>query len=174
MGTDKATLVRPDGRTQLQFTFDCISACTCRVAIAGGDSSDLLDAVPLPDPVEYQGPITGLISGLTYAHSHDYAAILTLPVDLPNITAADLLVLCARWHENPHVITLATGEAPNPEPLIGVYPVAYLDPLRRCAAGESRSIKRWLEKQDVSLVPLDPRSLSSANTPAEFRHAFEP
>lgn len=171
MGTPKQDLRRNDGRTQLQHAIDCLAAHCEFVLISatGGAPATMQGCDVVHDNTAYQGPATGIARLLRKANQRDADAVLVLAVDLPMLQASDLEPLVAAWHERPSQIAVATFDQQFPEPLVTIYPADYVDQMTRIAAGQDRSIVRWLQREPHQMIPLRPAAGRDADTPQNWQ-----
>jgi molybdopterin-guanine dinucleotide biosynthesis protein A len=126
-----------------------------------------------------QGPLRGFAQGLAQIQSihpplqTDW--VLLLACDLPNLQADVLQDWAARLSDMDADINAATIALlpQNPqgwwEPLCGFYRRRCLADLDAFIQAGGRSFQRWLESQQVQVLPLsDPRLLFNCNTPEDL------
>ncbi|WP_345686292.1 molybdenum cofactor guanylyltransferase [Novipirellula caenicola] len=164
MGRDKAALVHADGVSFLQHAIDRLSNLCDRVVVSGRTSIDH-SVEMIEDPVTNRGPATGIAAALQYADRHGFAACLVTPVDMPRLTVDHLSGLVDDW-QSADEITVA--ESDRVQPLVGIYPVRFADPLQRLAQSEDRSLFRWLGLQDHHRVTLPTSDCHNVNTPEDL------
>ncbi len=164
MGRDKASLVHADGTSFLLHAIDRLSTLCDHVVVSGRTSIDH-SVETIDDPVAHRGPATGIAAALQYADRHGFAACLVAPVDMPRLTADHLSGLVHQW-QTADEITVA--ESDRVQPLVGIYPVRFADPLQRLAQSENRSLFRWLGSQDHHRVTLPASGCHNVNTPEDL------
>ena len=164
MGYDKASLVHADGTSFLQHAIDRLCDL-CDAVIVSGHTSIDHSVETIDDPVAHRGPATGIAAALEYAARHGFAACLVTPVDMPLLTATHLSGLVDQWQKQDEI---TVAESDRVQPLVGVYPVRFADPLKRLAESESRSLFRWLGSQDHHRVTLPASCCHNVNTPEDL------
>lgn len=80
MGRDKAQLIRPDGRSQLSFTADCLREAGIEDILVSGASLNGLKSIK--DVYPEKGPLAGIHSALTHCKP-DTDALIVVPCDMP-------------------------------------------------------------------------------------------
>ncbi|TWU54679.1 molybdopterin-guanine dinucleotide biosynthesis protein MobA [Rubripirellula tenax] len=165
MGRDKSSLRRADGGTFLKHAIDRLG-CLCDQVIISGDAK-LPGIVSIADPVAHRGPVVGIAESLEYASEHDFAACFFTPVDVPELTVADLLSLKSAWLES-NKTTLAISE--RMEPLVGIYPVTLLETIERLTESEDRSLFRYFKRDPamIQTVAVDRTRCRNINTPEDL------
>ena len=126
--------------------------CMHRLAVGKGDEE--LPFPVLADGAVERAAIYGLAAGLRAAPTE---LCVVLPVDTPLVTATTLLALA----------DACNGDAAVPQtgPLPGAYRKSALPALE---SGEL-SIRRALERLEVTVVELDAALLANVNTPDDLR-----
>lgn len=130
--------------------------------VTRGPKDSIQNAQSPPYP---RGPVVGIATLLQYARQHDYKACFVTPVDTPFITIEDLERLQSQWQRD-QKLTIAVSD--RIEPLIGIYPVELADELERVANSQDRSLFRWIQMQDYTLVPIPADRAGNINTPEDF------
>lgn len=162
MGQDKAALLRPDGRTQLQHTVDLASmTAPDLVLVSTNIPRNIKGTHELPDRHKDCGPLAGIESALSLAINGD--CLLVLPCDMPLLTG-DLL-----------------------EPLLNHCPAVYEDHWLPCSltvtedlrnyvlnaltgSGNQRSVKALLNSVRAHRITTrDELQLQSANNPEQWQ-----
>ncbi len=187
MGRDKASLVRPDGRTQQQFAVDLLLPFTSAIVVSVAATSSPATNVEalsktvrlVPDQLPQAGPLMGIASCLRYATTHTSApAVFFLPVDLPAITAADLQTLVDRYHANPECITVASDPDGRLQPLLSIWPTKIADAAQAAALGDQRSVYKLVLSLPHAQVSLPATALQNTNTWDEwnawYQHGNDP
>jgi molybdopterin-guanine dinucleotide biosynthesis protein A len=155
-GSPKA-LARLDGETLAERAWRVLGdACDERIAV--GKSADALD-LPFPvldDGSDVRASLAGVVAGLRAA-THDVAVVL--PVDVPLVTPALLLMLAAACTD---VATTQTG------PLPGAYRKSALPSLERALAGCRLSVRDAIAGLAVTLVEADEAELVNVNAPEDL------
>jgi molybdopterin-guanine dinucleotide biosynthesis protein A len=169
MGREKSQLPHPRGGTFLQFAIDRLTPL-CSAVVVSGRLADRCGVPQIEDPVPHCGPAGGIAATLAHAAQNSLAACLVTPVDLPDLTTADLLRLKDAWEETA-CLTIAWSD--RWEPLVGIYPVSFADEIDALAKSCDRSLSRWLATQTVQAVPLSIASLRNVNTPEDLANGCE-
>lgn len=173
MGRDKAGLIHPCGTTFLEHALErvrghCQALC---VSLSANQTLPipLRDDTLLRDPLPYRGPITGVAGGLNHAQRLQCDACLVTPVDMPDLSSDDLLLICQRWRRSPERIVCASHhDSGRLEPLVAIYPTNLAGPLAKAAASQDRSLYRWIQPRAAIAVPLTPSALRNVNSPADL------
>lgn len=155
-GSDKA-LAELDGHTLLARAVDTLSGWCEHVVVVGRETAP---APTLPDwPAPDMGPLGGVAAALHFARDEDYAAVLTIGVDAPDLP------------EN-----LAELLSPGPsfvasQPVIGLWPVACADAMEAILTGDGRhSMFAFAEATGARGVKLAANP-ANINTPADLAAA---
>ena len=169
MGRDKA-LIEIDGVRLVDRTAAVLRDAGCDVVVAVGPPglTGLVEHVADLHPGE--GPLGGIITALECATARGCAAALVVAVDLPALDAPTLATVIAaaeapRAFDRPSAV-VATAE--HREPLIAVWTVSCLDPLRVAFEAGTRSVHRALDAVDVVEVPVADHPVRNANTPDQL------
>jgi molybdopterin-guanine dinucleotide biosynthesis protein A len=131
----------------------------------------------VPDSVPgFVGPLAGILAGLDWAAAHapEIADIASVPGDCPFLPV-DLItrLQAARRAEGQPLACARSGEWRHP--VIGLWPVALRDDLRRALAEEGlHKIESWTARHGVAIadwptVPVDP--FFNVNTPEDVAEA---
>lgn len=172
MGRDKAGLAHRAGGTFLEHSLDRLRAVCDEVCISGpskrAHESDF-DVVRLPDPVAHQGPIVGVAESLRYAAKHGYAACFFTPVDMPDVTARELVAIRDRWRlDARQLICVRDAGTGQIDPLLGIYPVQLADRIWKAASSQDRSLQRFVLREDPLLMGLPTQILRNVNRPEDL------
>jgi molybdopterin-guanine dinucleotide biosynthesis protein A len=178
-GGDKARIAI-GGTTILQRVLACLTPqCTSLVINANGDPARFADTkLPvIADSVpDFAGPLAGILAGLDWAalNMPDCEWLMSVPGDCPFLpndlvarlhaarTAAGVPLACARSGDWRH-------------PVIGLWPLALRDDLRRALVAEGlRKIEIWTARHGVAIAdwpaePVDP--FFNVNTPEDAAQA---
>ncbi|SIS58695.1 molybdenum cofactor guanylyltransferase [Thalassolituus maritimus] len=80
MGRDKAQLIRPDGRSQLSFTADCLREAGIEDILVSGAGLNGLKSIK--DIYPEKGPLAGIHSALAHCKP-DTDSLIVVPCDMP-------------------------------------------------------------------------------------------
>lgn len=169
-GADKALLPFGPG-TLLSQAISRFSPQVEALAIsANGDPVRLAPyGLPvLPDLAASQGPLSGLLSGLTWATTQGASLLCTVPVDGPFLPPDLVPRLCLAAEG-----TTAPALAASPNglhPTFGLWPVALAAPLAAfLASGAKPRIRDFAQAQGLrtATFPQD-LAFANANTPADL------
>lgn len=184
MGSDKALLTSPDGRTALGAVLDAASVVASpvllavdtvehlallRSALAGRDPSVLLD----------DRPGSGPLAVLARAMGASAAPVtLALAVDMPLLRPELLRLLANRLLAglNDGHLAVVPRIGGIPQPLCAAYAVTLVPRAEAALAEGRRDLRalfvgpgiRFLDEPDLRHADLDLRSFASANTPEEW------
>lgn len=180
MGGGDKLRIRIGGATILERVLARINPQCSRVIInANGDPSRFADTdlpVVADSVPDFAGPLAGILAGLdwTAANAPGCPYVASVPGDCPFLPR-DLL---ARLHEVRRASGAPLACARSGEwrhPVVGLWPVALRDDLRRALVGEGlHKIELWTARHGVAVAawpeaPVDP--FFNVNTPADAAHA---
>ena len=178
MGTDKAALIHPDGRSLARRTYDLLAGAGCVDVVLSlrhdqeipVGFSDLPDLAIIRDPIDSTGgPLVGIVAAMSL---HPGADWLVLACDLPRLDVATLSHLVASKHPDELFLSYRSEFDGLPEPLCALYASAALPLLRNT---EFRCTRKVLLRNECRLLdPLGPRALDNANTPDDWQTANSP
>lgn len=196
MGRDKAALLHPAGGTFLDHAIGRLRRLSCPTAICGSTRvppawAQDLAVVAIPDPPmsaqaaiagppQPLGPVAGIVAALLHSASAGATGILVTPVDMPHLSREHLRPLLEAARQSfaqqrepspPEVRQpiVGTFDGIHREPLVAAYPVAALAALQQLAAGNDRSLSRWLATHPHHLHRLPAAAAANVNTPAQYQ-----
>jgi len=179
MGTDKAALVHPDGRTLARRGYDLLAQAGCQsVALSLRHDqdlppgfADLADILLVRDPEGLsQGPLGGMLAAMRLRPEADW---LILACDLPGLDLATLMLLLAEKRSDEPFLSYRSEFDNLPEPLCALYGVAALPILEQAQAEGIRCPRKPLIRHQCRLLePITPHALDNANTPADWASAI--
>jgi molybdopterin-guanine dinucleotide biosynthesis protein A len=153
--------------------------CTQIILNANNDLARFADTgLPVvPDSMPgFVGPLAGILAGLDWAAAHapEISDIASVPGDCPFLPF-DLItrLQTARRTEGQRLACAQSGEWRHP--VVGLWPVALRDDLRRALAEEGlHKIESWTARHGVAIadwptVPVDP--FFNVNTPEDVAEA---
>lgn len=178
-GGDKAR-IEIGGATILERVLSRLKPqCSGIIINANGDPARFADtglAVVADNVPGFAGPLAGILAGLDWAAANvpDQAWLASVPGDCPFLPRD----LVARLHEaragaDAPLACARSGEWRHP--VVGLWPVALRDDLRRALIGEDlHKIELWTQRHGIALadwpaVPVDP--FFNVNTPEDAAHA---
>lgn len=176
MGTDKAVLVHPDGRSLVRRTADLLREAGC-VGVVLSLRHDqeippgMEDCEVVRDP-EWGGggPLTGMVAGMAGHPDDDW---LVVACDLPRLDAATLSHLVASAGPEEKFLGYRSEFDDMPEPLCTWYSAAARSVLADALAADFRCPRKVLIRNHCRLLePLVLRALENANTPEDWRKAL--
>ncbi len=180
MGQDKASLPHPSGVSFAQHAADRLVGVCEQVCISGG-TSRIAGVRRIEDAVRYRGPVTGIATALSYACRMGYHGCLVTPVDMPFLTSEDLVRLRQAWVTDSKLCCAVASASVSHEheaersgqlqPLVAVYPASLTAMLVKVSESEDRSLRRWIQTQDIVRVVLSDRSCRNINTLEELADA---
>ena len=179
MGTDKAALVHPDGRTLARRCHDLLVEAGCQtVALSLRHDQELppgfadLPRVMLVRDAEgmSQGPLCGMLAAMRLRPEANW---LMLACDLPRLDLATLTHLVASKRPDEPFLSYRSEFDNLPEPLCALYGATALPILEQSQAEGVRCPRKPLIRHACRLLePLTPRALDNANTPADWTTAI--
>lgn len=173
MGTDKAALVHPDGRSMARRAHDLLLEVGCEQVMlslrhdqpipAGFD--DLSNVALVRDPEEgSSGPLVGIVAAMSLRPDTDW---LVLACDLPALDLKTLRHLVDSKQQDEMFLSYRSEFDGLPEPLCALYAPAALPLLRD---SEFRCPRKVLIRHECRLLePVTPRALENANTPEDWQ-----
>ena len=178
MGSDKATLVHPDGRTLARRSCDLLREAGCETIVVSlrhdqeiPAGLDGVEIVRVPEGAS-GGPIAGIVAGLRLNPAADW---LVVACDLPRLDAATLAHLISSKQSDEKFLAYRSEFDGLPEPLCTLYSQAALPILEQAQADDFRCPRKILIRNDCRLLePVTPRALDNANTPEDWATAKIP
>jgi molybdenum cofactor guanylyltransferase len=178
MGTDKASLVHPDGWTLARRCHDLLARAGCREIVLSlrqdqeipAGFSDLPRLRVVRDPEGAPGgPLAGMIAAMILDPGADW---LVLACDLPRLDLATLRHLVDSMRPDELFLSYRSEFDGLPEPLCALYAPAALPLLRHT---EFRCPRKVLIRHECRLLdPVTPGALDNANTPEDWQTATAP
>lgn len=149
--------------------------CRRLIINANGDPARFVDAglpVIADDIPDFAGPLAGVLAGLDWAASHAPGTpyIASAPGDCPFLPR-DLVARLHQAREAAGVPLACARSGDWRHPVVGLWPVALRDDLRRALSVEGlRKIELWTARHGVALAvwpaePVDP--FFNVNTPED-------
>ena len=176
MGSDKAALLHPDGRTLLRRCCDLLFEAGCEsVAVSLRHDQELPSGIEdceiVRDPEgESLGPIAGMVSGMRL---HPGADWLVLACDLPRLDVETLSNLIASRRDGETFLSYQSEFDGLPEPLCALYTHGALPVLEQAQADDLRCPRKILIRNECRLLdPVAARALENANTPEDWENAI--
>jgi molybdenum cofactor guanylyltransferase len=178
-GGDKAR-IRIGGKTILERVLARLGPqCKSVILNANGDPARFADTgLPVvPDSVpDFAGPLAGILAGLDWAAAHapEVADIVTAPGDCPFLPD-DLVMRLAAARRTADVPLACARSGDWRHPVLGLWPVALRDDLRRALVEEKlHKIEAWTARHGVAIAdwpatPIDP--FFNVNTPQDAAEA---
>jgi molybdenum cofactor guanylyltransferase len=178
-GGDKAR-IRIGGQTILERVLARFGPqCMGIILNANGDPARFVDTgLPVvPDSVpDFAGPLAGILAGLDWAAAHapEVADIVSAPGDCPFLPD-DLVARLAAARRGAGVPLACARSGEWRHPVLGLWPVALRDDLRRALVEEKlHKIEAWTARHGVAIAdwpatPIDP--FFNVNTPQDAAEA---
>jgi CTP:molybdopterin cytidylyltransferase MocA len=182
MGTSKALLIAPDGRTfvaRLAETL-CEGGVDAPVVV-GREDDDLLRAevetigcgvgFVVNADADEGGQLSSLLAGLREVDRPGVRALMVVPVDAPMVTSDTVAALIATFNATGAPIVRARHRGWNGHPVI--FSRAMFDELRRAdpEAG-ARAVVRAHQGALINVDVDDPGVLGDVDTPEDYRRLF--
>lgn len=181
MGTDKAALLHPDGRTLARRCHDMLEKAGCETVVLSLRHDQEIPPgftdVPHPtvarDPEgRSQGPLAGMIAAM---HLRPDADWLVLACDLPRLDVTTLTHLISSKFRDELFLSYRSEFDGLPEPLCALYAAEALRILEQADADGLRCPRKVLIHHDCRLLePVTRRALDNANTPEDWQSANLP
>lgn len=181
MGTDKAALVHPDGRTLARRCYDLLAEAGCETVVLSlrhdqeipSGFSDVPHLAIVRDPEGgSEGPLAGILAAMRLRPDADW---LVLACDLPRLDVATLTHLVSSKRPDEPFLSYRSEFDGLPEPLCALYAAEALPILEQAQADGIRCPRKSLIRHECRLLdPLVPRALDNANTPEDWETANAP
>jgi molybdopterin-guanine dinucleotide biosynthesis protein A len=174
MGGGDKCLLPLDGKPMLAHILERVAPQASTILINSNSPPDLFAAFGwpvLPDILPgFQGPLAGLLTGMTWAAQAGATRLLSvacdtpfLPPDLSQRLGADLAG---------RDIAIARDEAGS-HPVIGLWPTALASRLARDMEQNGiRGVHQWLRGQSVREISFDALQFRNINTRDDLHRAF--
>ena len=174
MGTDKAEVLL-NGRTLLDLVSDRLKAQVNTVLI-NSNAKHHTPYVTVPDQLtDFQGPLAGVLAGLTFVKNHMQGAthLLSVPVDTPffpedlaqklgNAAVSDTAIVVARSNGNLH-------------PVFALWPVQLAGDLEIfLTESDDRRVKSFFARHPLTIVDFEENGgdpFFNINTPLDLEQA---
>lgn len=164
MGRDKAA-IEVHGRSMAAIALDALAAAGVEeLFVVGGLSGHGVRLVADTHPGE--GPLGGVLDALAAGAGR---AVVTLPCDVPWITAEEVMLLTASRHDQDLDVTLGAVSG-RPSPPIGLWRPSARDVLETAFAGGERSFRGLMGRLRCEVVELGERG-RDVDRPAELPSA---
>lgn len=169
-GADKAFLLL-NGQTLIGHAVDRLSPQVEDLAIsANGDAARFAEmgCTVLPD-AKSSGPLSGILSALSWAAGHGATAVVSVPVDAPFLPG-DLVPQLLLAGDGRLAIAVADGRA---HPVFGLWPVGLADSLARfLASGEKPKVATFTDRHAAARATFpDAVAFMNLNTPNDLAQA---
>ncbi len=181
MGSDKAVLLHPDGRTLARRTCDLLREAGCeKVVLSLRHDQEIPEGFAgfenltiVRDPAEGSvGPVAGMVGGMRLQPDADW---LVLACDLPRLDLITLSTLAGSRNEGEKFLAYRSESDGLPEPLCALYSSESLPVLEKALADDMRCPRKILIRNDCRLLDsVSPRALDNANTPEDWATATAP
>lgn len=175
MGTDKAALVHPDGRSLVVRCRDLLRETGCemvKISLRCDQElpSGITEGETVRDPDGASlGPVAGIVASMDFHESADW---LVIACDLPRLDVATLKHLIASKAPDEMFLAYRSEKDGLPEPLCGLYASDALPLLRQAVADGRRSLRQLLIGNRCRLLdPVTLRALENVNTPDDWENA---
>ena len=177
MGTDKASLVHPDGRALGRRAYDLLGRAGCSEVYLSLRADQELpegfaDVSPnvLRDPEgESSGPLSGILAAMDARPDADW---LIVACDLPKLDEETLRHLLASRREGELFLAYRSEFDQLPEPLCTWYSKDAKDPI---ANGGYHCPRKILIRNECRLLdPIRQGALDNANTPEDWELSTKP
>ena len=180
MGSNKAELIHPDGRTLARRTFDLLQEAGCESIVISlrhqqeppAGFTGIASPVIARDPVgASEGPLSGLLASMRLRPEADW---LVLACDLPRLDVTTLRnLISSKRHDEPF-LSYRSEFDDLPEPLCALYGEGSLDLLEQASSEGIRCPRKVLIRAGCRLLePVSPKALDNANTPSEWEGAIQ-
>lgn len=145
------------GLPMAEWVFNALSSVTSPVLVSANRSLEGYESLAPGRVFEDaaatrgQGPLAGLLRGLTEAEKLGAQAVLVCPCDTPEINPETLSALLAAWQRQPDRPLVAECEG-RIHPLHGVYPVTVLARLSGRLSSGNRRVMGFAESVNAAFL----------------------
>jgi molybdopterin-guanine dinucleotide biosynthesis protein A len=181
MGTDKAALIHPDGRTLARRCHDLLEEVGCVMVVLSlrhdqeipPGFDDVADIVVARDPVDgSKGPLAGMTAAMRLRPEADW---LVLACDLPRLDVETLRNLVSSKGPDEAFLSYRSEFDGLPEPLCALYGSGAVTLLESEREAGIRCPRKALIRHECRLLdPVTRRALDNANTPEDWQAANAP
>lgn len=178
MGSDKAALTHPDGRSLARRCCDLLRDAGCQSVVLSlrhdqEIPAGLEDLEIVRDPAgASHGPIAGILAGMRL---HPAADWLVVACDLPRLDLPTLSHLIESKQPADTFLAYRSESDGLPEPLCALYTPAALPVLVQAVADDFRCPRKILIRNACRLLePVTRRALDNANTPEDWETSKSP
>ncbi len=174
MGGGDKCLLPLMGRPMLAHVLDRVAPQSGAILINSNSEPELFKRFGLPVLADgtagFQGPLSGLLTGLTWARRHHPGAthLLSVACDTPFLPHDLVLRLAAAL---PGAGIAIAADAERSHPVIGLWPLALAERLDDDLRKGARAVCRWLENFPVREAHCGASQLQNVNTPADLQAA---
>lgn len=153
-GQDKG-LMHWRARPMAHWVAEAMAAAATPLLISANRSLEdyrLLGDV-LQDSADFkgQGPLAGVLAGMTEARLRGFDAVLVCPCDTPGIEPEVFQRLLAAWRKKSDLPVIAQCEGRS-HPLHGVYPVSLIDLLEAQLRDDNRRVMMFAEAAGAKIL----------------------
>ena len=175
MGGGDKCLLPLAGKSMLAHVLERVSPQASAILINSNSPPELFAGFGwpvLPDLVAgFQGPLTGLLTGMTWAARTGATHVLSVACDTPFLPLDLVQRLGADLADGD--IAIARDEARS-HPVIGLWPTALAPRLARDMGQNGiRGVHQWLRGQPVREVSFDAAHFRNINTRDDLHQAFQ-
>ena len=184
MGGGDKPLLELAGKPLLAHVIERVSPQVSRVVLNANGPAERFEALGLPvvaDTVEgLPGPLAGILAGLRWAEAQapDCSHVVTVSGDAPFLPEDLVARLTAAVANEPGRIAIASSGG-QPQPVMGLWPLAIADDLEAGLKAGARSVLAWATQRNVHHVDFPPVAIVgrmidpffNANTPLELAEA---
>ncbi|NWN92800.1 molybdenum cofactor guanylyltransferase [Marinobacter adhaerens] len=171
-GQDKG-LMHWRNRPMAHWVAEALSAVATPLLISANRSLEdyrrLGDVLQDAPEFKGQGPLAGLLSGMTEARKRGYDALLVSPCDTPGIQPDVFQRLLNAWREQPERPVIAQCEGKS-HPLHGVYPVSLINLLETQLRNDNRRVMVFAESAGAGILdcPEAEEAFKNRNRPEDL------
>lgn len=159
-----------DGVRLNEIAFRRLNALCAEVALSGVASGGPEPATRLTDPAGLpSGPLSGILSGLTWAQARDAEFLVVTPCDTPLIRPDDLVQLVELAGSSGADLAILTGPD-GPHPLCSVWRPELADRLKAALAERHPPVWKFAADHGAAqLACADPARLVNINTQEDLQ-----
>jgi molybdenum cofactor guanylyltransferase len=150
LGRDKSLLTFYGRPPQREFLSDLLSNYCEQVFLSCKNCENIpANLNPLKDRYDYKSPLNGIITALDLSPED---AWLTVPVDMPNVTAHVIEFLIRQRNETSIATCFYDSDLKFPEPLLAIWEPAALPLLKAFEKTGKKSPRAFLIENNIKIV----------------------
>ncbi|HYC86251.1 MAG TPA: molybdenum cofactor guanylyltransferase [Chryseosolibacter sp.] len=172
MGMDKS-LLDYHGQPQREYLFSLLQPVCLKVFLSCSNATGVPQHLnPIVDQFDIKGPMNGILSAFS---NDNKRALLTLPVDMPNIDRNIIMYLLSGRDPSATATCFYDSAGVDPEPLVAIWEPRAVTMLMEDMQKGRTSPRDFLRRNRVKLLrPPTPLFHVNVNSPEDLRKYTKP